>query len=130
VEYTPTPVPAQTPAASTVYTRDGILEAAKAREASSARPAYVTVSYEDGTSLQVPNESSFLNPPKKKLVKPQRDTADSIYIMPKPEEGHGVLGTMNRNEEVTVLVEMGGYCFFVAEDGRAGWNGTKFFVDP
>ena len=70
------------------------------------------------------------NPPKKKLVKPQRDTADSIYIMPKPEEGHGVLGTMNRNEEVTVLVEMGGYCFFVAEDGRAGWNGTKFFVDP
>ena len=37
---------------------------------------------------------------------------------------------MDKGEKVTILAEAGGFYFFVAEDGRAGWNGTKFFIDP
>lgn len=130
----PSPIPESTstimPDPGKVYTREGILRAAEAREASNLRPTYVTVSYEDGTKLQVPEEKDFLDPPLEKIVYSDNPNSKYIQIMPKPQVNHGVLGLMEKGEKVTILAEAGGFYFFVAEDGRAGWNGTKFFIDP
>ena len=88
------------------------------------------VALEDGTKLQVPEEKDFLDPPLEKIVYSDNPNSKYIQIMPKPQANHGVLGLMDKGEKVTILAEAGGFYFFVAEDGRAGWNGTKFFIDP
>ena len=135
-ESTPAPSPAPESTSTTVpepamvYTREGILRAAEAREASSMRPTYVTVSYEDGTKLQVPEEKDFLDPPLEKIVYSDNPNSKYIQIMPKPQANHGVLGLMDKGEKVMILAEAGGFYFFVAEDGRAGWNGKSFFSAP
>ena len=85
----PSPIPESTstivPDPGKVYTREGILRAAEAREASSMRPTYVTVSYEDGTKLQIPEEKDFLDPPLEKIVYSDNPNSKYIQIMPKPQ---------------------------------------------
>lgn len=50
-----------------------------------------------------------------------------IYLMPMAEKGHGNLGTVGDGEEVLILAERDGFYFFMTEDGRYGWNGTRYF---
>lgn len=52
----------------------------------------------------------------------------SIYVMPKPEAGHGNLGTIPDGSVVEILAERGGFYFFRIEDDHYGWNGTIWFT--
>ena len=91
-----------------------------------ADSAYSTIS-NFGYSLQYPADASYYGTPKRAEVKASKQNG-SIYIMPMPENGHGVLGTVANGTEVTLLAEESGYCFFSTADGRMGWNGKKFFT--
>ena len=52
-----------------------------------------------------------------------------IHLMPMPEKGHGNLGVIESGAKVEVLAEKDGFYFFQTEDGRCGWNGTRWFED-
>lgn len=54
----------------------------------------------------------------------------SIYFMPKPSEGYGVLGTVDTGTPVTILAYQNGLYFFMTDDGRMGWNGPMLFTKP
>ncbi len=86
---------------------------------------YATVSTR-GFKLRMPSESDYLDEARTATVK-TKTPCGSIYLMPKPSTGHGNLGTVACGEEVTILAEQDGFCFFQTEDGRYGWNGEKWF---
>ena len=76
-----------------------------------------------GARLVFPKESQYFAEPFTREVK----SCGRIYLMPKPEDGHGDLGLVEDGEQVTILAELYGFYFFKTEDGRCGWNGTVFF---
>lgn len=131
---TPTPVPVSTPRPNQIFTpspgktyagADILAEAEAAAEGSSG---YSTISDKD-VQLEVPADSAFLRTPFLKRVN-AGESGRAIYIMPKPIPGNGVLGTLYHGTQVTVLAETEFYYFFVTQDGRAGWNGKSYFMDP
>ena len=91
-----------------------------------ADSSYSTVS-NTGVELQYPEDDSYYDTPLLATVKASRQNG-SIYFMPTPKDGNGVLGTVSNGTEVTVLAEKSGYYFFATADGRMGWNGGKFFT--
>lgn len=92
----------------------------------SADSKYSTVSNSD-VDLECPDTDSFYNTPLRATVKSTKPNG-SIYFMPTPKDGNGVLGTVANGTEVTILAEKSGYYFFTTADGRMGWNGRKFFT--
>lgn len=78
-----------------------------------------------GDKLVFPSSKNFYETAFPATVK--TENCKSIYIMPKPETGHGTLGTIAKDAEVTILAEEGGYFFFVTADGWYGWNGMSMF---
>lgn len=90
-----------------------------------ASASYSTTSNR-GVELQYPAEQDF-------FVKSFPATVmsfsggDGIYYMPMPESGHGHLGSIASGKKVTILAEKNGYFFFMASNGRCGWNGTNWF---
>ena len=86
---------------------------------------YPTVS-NAGYKLSMPKEDEYLEESRTATVT-TKPKCGSIYLMPKPSKGHGNLGTVACGEEVTILAEKNGFCFFQTADGRYGWNGEKWF---
>ena len=91
----------------------------------SALAGYSTTSNR-GVDLQYPAERDFYVQSFEATVK-YFDGGDGIYYMPLPESGHGNLGTIASGKKVTILAEKNGYFFFMAKNGRCGWNGTNWF---
>ena len=87
---------------------------------------YSTASNLD-VALEYPAPNEYYTLPLLATVKATKPNG-SIYFMPVPEAGNGVLGTVANGTEVTILAEKSGYYFFTTADGRKGWNGKKFFV--
>ena len=79
-----------------------------------------------GEKLSFPRKSAYLEEPFQARVL-GCDGERDIYIMPKAEAGHGVLGTLANDQVVTILAEYGGFYFFQTEQGYYGWNGAIFF---
>ena len=88
---------------------------------------YTTISNKK-VALQLPDPENYLSEVKRLEVKFTRGGA--IYIMPKPAAGNGVLGTITAGTIVTVIAERKGFYFFIADDGRMGWNGKDYFIKP
>jgi serine/threonine protein kinase len=110
------------------YTRQQVIDGA--RSAAENIEGYNTSSA-TGASLEVPQEKDFLSSPFRMLTKSSRGANGNIYIMPRPDSNdNGHLGQLPHGLPVTVLAEQNGYYFFVTQDGRAGWNGKKFFSEP
>lgn len=130
----PTSVPVSTPRPNQIFTPSpgktstGADVLAEAETAAEGRSGYSTVSDKD-VPLEVPADSAFLRTPFLKRVN-AGESGRAIYIMPKPIPGNGVLGTLYHGTQVTVLAETEFYYFFVTQDGRAGWNGKSYFMDP
>ena len=93
-------------------------------------PATALASYSTtsnrGVELEYPAERDFYVTSFQATVK-YFDGGDGIYYMPKPESGHGHLGTIVSGKKVTILAEKNGYFFFMASNGRCGWNGMNWF---
>lgn len=88
-------------------------------------PWYTAVST-TGDCIEFPREKEYLSTPYvAKVYAIQRQI--SIYLMPQPEKGHGNLGTVGHGKRVLILAKSGGYLFFLTQDGRYGWNGSKYF---
>ncbi len=90
-----------------------------------ASSEYPTISSK-GVTLRFPSDRYWLDDPFTAYVQASRRDG-AIYLMPRPEQGNGNLGTVASGSAVTILAQQGGYYFFVTEDGRYGWNGTRFF---
>lgn len=86
---------------------------------------YSTVST-TGVALEWPKDSEYIGEELIAYAKPE-NKGGSIYIMPKPKAGNGNLGTIAEGTQVTILAQRGNFYFFETEDGRAGWNGKKYF---
>ena len=114
----PTPAPT-----SSGYTHDGVLEAARKAAASSKKYSLVST---EKVELEVPETSQFFANPFTMTVYAKKN-GKAIYIMPKPQKGNGNLGKIKQGETVTILAQVGDFYFFVAANGRAGWNGTSYF---
>ena len=89
-----------------------------------ADSSYSTTSNKN-VELQYPTADCYFDVPQLATVKATK-TNGSIYFMPTPKDGNGVLGTVANGTRVTVLAEKSGYYFFQTSDGRMGWNGGKF----
>ena len=87
-------------------------------------PLYPTRST-SGSKLVFPNDDEYYDEAGTMTVK-TKTKCGGIYLMPKPENGHGNLGTVACDEEVEVLAERDGYYFLHTADGRYGWNGTEW----
>ncbi len=87
--------------------------------------AYSTTSNK-GVELQYPAERDFYVKSFEAKVK-TFEGGEGIYYMPMPESGHGHLGSILSGKKVTILAEKNGYFFFMASNGRCGWNGTQWF---
>ena len=86
---------------------------------------YIRVSTK-GVKLCAPRAEDLLEEPFTKVVK----SCGRIFLMPTPIDGLGVLDVVEDGEEVTVLGVYRWMYFFRTADGRYGWNGDIFFVDP
>ena len=120
-------VPTATPAPEEDYgdyTDDELIELALQAEKTCRN--YATVS-NTKTSLELPYPEEHLDSSLRMEVKFTKNGA--IYIMPKPENGHGALDTIKAGTKVTVIAEYKGYYFFVADDGRMGWNSKDYFTE-
>ena len=80
-----------------------------------------------GVRLVMPKDRSYFDEPVTMTVGDL--SSGRIHVMPMPEKGHGSLGIVECGEEVTVLAEQDGFYFFQTEDGRRGWNGSRWFED-
>ena len=81
-----------------------------------------------GYKLRFPADDQYLAETRTGTVQ-TKTACGSIYLMPRPDKGHGNLGTVACGEEVTVLAENGdGYVFFQTADGRYGWNSEAWFA--
>lgn len=80
-----------------------------------------------GVELEYPAADNYYSIPQYATVKSTKPNG-SIYFMPTPKDGNGVLGTVANGTEVTILAEKSGFFFFSTADGRMGWNGKKFFT--
>ena len=80
-----------------------------------------------GARLVMPKDKSYFDDPVTMTV--GELSSGRIHVMPMPEKGHGSLGVVESGEEVTVLAEQDGFYFFKTEDGRLGWNGSRWFED-
>ena len=78
-----------------------------------------------GAPLTFPKDASYFDEPRTMTV--AELSSGRIHLMPMPEKGHGNLGIVASGEEVEVLAEENGYCFFQTADGRYGWNGERWF---
>lgn len=120
-------VPTATPAPEEDYgdyTDDELIELAL--EAEKTCRNYATVS-NTKTALELPYPEEHLDSSLRMEVKFTKNGA--IYIMPKPENGHGALDTIKAGTKVTVIAEYKGYYFFVDDDGRMGWNSKDYFAE-
>lgn len=97
---------------------------ALAREAEQNTRGYSTVSTKD-VELEFPNPEDYLDEPIVTQIKFSKNGA--IFIMPKPKTGNGNLGTMEAGTKVTLIAKYKNFYFFVADDGRMGWNGKDYF---
>jgi hypothetical protein len=86
---------------------------------------YPTVSTK-GAELVFPDEDAYAESAEGATVKTQWKCG-SIFLMPQPEAGHGNLGTVACGEDVEILAEQDGFCFFRTADGRYGWNSPDWF---
>ena len=91
-----------------------------------ADSAYSTTSNKD-VALEYPAADSYYAIPQRATVKASKANG-SIYFMPTPKDGNGVLGTVANGTEVTIYAKQNGFYYFMTADGRAGWNGTRFFT--
>lgn len=80
-----------------------------------------------GAKLSLPNEDEYYDEPETLTVQ-TKTACGSIYLMPKPETGHGNLGIVRCGEDVKVLAERDGFLFLETEDGRCGWNSGEWLV--
>lgn len=80
-----------------------------------------------GVALVYPTAGQYLDQPILATVKASRANG-SIYLMPMPKSGNGNLGTVKNGSTVTILAKKGDYYFFQTEDGRVGWNGSRFLT--
>ena len=120
-------VPTATPAPEEDYgdyTDDELIELALQAEKNCRN--YATVS-NTKTALELPYPEEHLDSSLRMEVKFTKNGA--IYIMPKPENGHGALDTIKAGTKVTVIAEYKGYYFFVDDDGRMGWNSKDYFTE-
>ena len=120
-------VPTATPAPEEDYgdyTDDELIELALQAEKTCRN--YATVS-NTRTALELPYPEEHLDSSLRLEVKFTKNGA--IYIMPKPENGHGALDTIKAGTKVTVIAEYKGYYFFVDDDGRMGWNSKDYFTE-
>ena len=79
-----------------------------------------------GVSLVLPGENQMLDTPFRTSITNGKDHG-SIYLMPKPEAGHGYTGTVKIDTEVWIVAETRDFYFFVTDDGKMGWNGKSYF---
>lgn len=86
---------------------------------------YPTVS-DKHVNLKLPDAGSRLDTPYRAKVKASFN-GGRIYVMPIPQAGNGNLGTISDGTEVIIIAKKGGFVFFVAYDGRMGWNGDDYF---
>ena len=89
-------------------------------------PLYPTLSTR-GAELVFPDDDAYLEQAESGIVTTETPCG-GIYLMPMPELGHGNLGTVGCDEEVTILAEDGDFCFFQTADGRYGWNSRDWFA--
>ena len=89
---------------------------------------YHTTVSTKGVSLTLPADSYYLDTPYRTWIKASK-AGGSVYIMPIPKEGNGNLGTIADGTEVVIVAKQGAYFFFIAYDGRMGWNGGPYFGD-
>ena len=83
--------------------------------------------------LEVPSDYEIYQNPRRMRVHAEK--GNYIFIMPIPETGHGVLGTVPHQEYVTVIADRRNdslgvtFYFFVTDSGKAGWNNSKYFLN-
>lgn len=80
-----------------------------------------------GAPLVLPKDADRFDEPRTMTV--AELSSGRIHLMPMPEKGHGNMGIIESGAEVEVLAEKDGFYFFQTEDGRCGWNGTRWFED-
>ena len=106
------------------YTDEELLALAQKAEKNSRD--YVTVTSKKA-ALELPYPAERLDEGLRLQVKFTKNGA--IYIMPKPKNGFGVLGTIKAGTKVTVIAEYKSFYFFVADDGRMGWSNKANFTE-
>lgn len=79
--------------------------------------------------LQIPGEQYLFDVPMTATIK-GTTKGDSIYILPKPENGNGDMGTIKKDSRVAILAEKNGFYLFMTTSGKLGWNKTKYFTSP
>lgn len=112
---TPEPTPEPGPTAPTLSQIQELVAAGKVKTKS-----------DTDVSLVLPTESQMLTTPFRAKADSGSATG-SIYIMPKPESGHGHTGTVPTGTELWIVAETKYYYFFVTDDGLMGWNGKSYF---
>ena len=112
---TPEPTPEPGPTAPTLSQIQELVSAGKVKTKS-----------DTDVSLVLPTESQMLTTPFRAKADSGSATG-SIYIMPKPESGHGHTGTVPTGTELWIVAETKYYYFFVTDDGLMGWNGKSYF---
>ena len=90
-----------------------------------SRSDYNTVST-TGVALEMPASADYYKNSFVGYVKSTK-SGGSIYLMPTPKAGNGVLGTVADGTRVYILAQRSGFYFVVTEDGRMGWNGKPYF---
>ena len=110
--------------ATPVYTEEALLAMAQEAEKNSRNYSMVSTTK---VALEFPYPEDYLDEPREMTIKFSESGA--IIIMPKPKAGNGALGTITAGTKVSVIAEYGGFYFFVAEDGRMGWNSKNFFTE-
>lgn len=79
--------------------------------------------------LQIPGEQYLFAVPMTATVK-GTTKSDTIYILPKPENGNGDMGTLKKDSRVAILAEKNDFYLFMTTSGKLGWNKTKYFTTP
>ena len=87
---------------------------------------YSTVST-TGVELELPSPEDYLDEPSDSQIKFTPGSNGAILIMPKPKAGNGSLGMIKAGTDITIVAQYRGFYFFVADDGRMGWNGKNLF---
>ena len=90
------------------------------------RAGNIKTTSDKGVQLLIPHDEYWLSTPYRTTVKASRVNG-MIYIMPAPKSGNGNLGVIADGTEVLILAKQNGCLFFVAYDGRMGWNGEPYF---
>ena len=80
--------------------------------------------------LRLPTEQEFLSTPYRAEIYNGK-VAGSIFLIPIPDNDiynrNGNLCQLFIHEQGWVVAEYGPFSFFIADDGRMGWNGSVYF---